>query len=211
VWCRVSTQGSSFHEKCSTRRALYWRAVGEIYIKITDGCRVVMRVADFQRLVCKAWDLLQGSPTQDVNGTLCSLADHSGSLNTGIVGTNPAQSMNVCPCLSVFCCSVKVKALRRADPPSRHFYLMWNLFIISEVILNWNTSEGVICNSGCWWLCSLYFVEFNCLLKFSCTWFISYFYLFLSSLSSFLISPAFLYVSFNSKQRNLVVLRTTLF
>jgi hypothetical protein len=48
-------------------------------------------------------------------------------VNTGILGSSPAQGMDVCRRLSVLCCSVDVDALRRADPPPRG---------VLEVILN---------------------------------------------------------------------------
>jgi hypothetical protein len=33
-----------------------------------------------------------------------------GRLVTGIVGSNPARGMDVCPCVSVLCCPVQVEA-----------------------------------------------------------------------------------------------------
>jgi hypothetical protein len=42
--------------------------------------------------------------------------------NTGIVGSNPARGMYMCPRFSVLCCPVQVVALRRADPLSKEFY-----------------------------------------------------------------------------------------
>jgi hypothetical protein len=39
--------------------------------------------------------------------------------NTGILVSNPARGMDVCPHFSVLCGPVKVVALRRADPPSK--------------------------------------------------------------------------------------------
>jgi len=44
--------------------------------------------------------------------------------NTGIVGLNPAQGMDVCPRFSVLSCPVYVEALRWADPPSKESYQM---------------------------------------------------------------------------------------
>jgi len=44
--------------------------------------------------------------------------------NSGIVVSNPARAMDVCPCLRVLCCSVWVEALRRADPPSKESHQM---------------------------------------------------------------------------------------
>jgi hypothetical protein len=41
-----------------------------------------------------------------------------------IVGSNPAQVMDVCPHLSVLCCPVYVEALRRADHSSKESYHM---------------------------------------------------------------------------------------
>jgi hypothetical protein len=55
-----------------------------------------------------------------------------GRLDTWIVGSNPAQGMNVCLRLCVLCYPVEVEAFRRADPPSRESYKMSNWFIISE-------------------------------------------------------------------------------
>jgi hypothetical protein len=57
-------------------------------------------------------------------------------LDTEVVGSNPAQGMDICPHLTVLCKHVEVEALRRADPPFRESYQMWNWFIISKVILN---------------------------------------------------------------------------
>jgi hypothetical protein len=45
-------------------------------------------------------------------------------LNIGIVGSNPARGMDVCPRFSVLCCPVYVEALCRADPPSKESYQM---------------------------------------------------------------------------------------
>jgi hypothetical protein len=42
-----------------------------------------------------------------------------GRLDTGIVGSNPAQGMGVFLHLSVLCCPVQVEALRRADHSSK--------------------------------------------------------------------------------------------
>jgi hypothetical protein len=39
--------------------------------------------------------------------------------NTVIVGSNPAQGMDVCPRFSVLCCPVQVVALRWADSRPR--------------------------------------------------------------------------------------------
>jgi hypothetical protein len=39
-----------------------------------------------------------------------------GCLSTGIVGSNPAQAMYVCPRLSVLCCVLAVEALCYFDP-----------------------------------------------------------------------------------------------
>jgi hypothetical protein len=47
-----------------------------------------------------------------------------GRLVAGIVGSNPAQGMDVYPRLSVLCCSVYVDALRRADHSSSESYHM---------------------------------------------------------------------------------------
>jgi hypothetical protein len=38
-----------------------------------------------------------------------------GCSNTGIVGLNPTQGVNVLPRCSMSCCPVQVEALRRAD------------------------------------------------------------------------------------------------
>jgi hypothetical protein len=41
----------------------------------------------------------------------------------GIVGSNPTQGMDVqCLCMCVFCVSVQVEDLRRADHPSKESY-----------------------------------------------------------------------------------------
>jgi hypothetical protein len=48
------------------------------------------------------------------------------------------------PRFYVLYCPVEAEALRRADPPYRESYEMSNWFIISQVILNWNRSEGLI-------------------------------------------------------------------
>jgi hypothetical protein len=50
--------------------------------------------------------------------------DCSDRSDTGIVGSNPAQGMAVCPRLSVLCCPVKVEALRGADHSSKVSYQM---------------------------------------------------------------------------------------
>jgi hypothetical protein len=50
-----------------------------------------------------------------------------GRLAAGIVGSNPAQGMDVCPRLSVLCCPVLVEALRRADHSSKESYHMSKL------------------------------------------------------------------------------------
>jgi hypothetical protein len=42
--------------------------------------------------------------------------------NTGILDSNPARGMDLCPRFSVLCCPVYVVALRRADPPSKEHY-----------------------------------------------------------------------------------------
>jgi len=42
---------------------------------------------------------------------------HSHSSKTGIVGSNPARDMEICPRFSVLCCPVKVEALTWANPP----------------------------------------------------------------------------------------------
>jgi hypothetical protein len=47
-----------------------------------------------------------------------------GRLIAGIVGSNPAQGMDVCPRLSVLCCPVWVEALRQADHSSKESYHM---------------------------------------------------------------------------------------
>jgi hypothetical protein len=44
--------------------------------------------------------------------------------NTGIVSSNPARGMDMCPRLSVLCSLVYVVVLQRADPPSRESYQM---------------------------------------------------------------------------------------
>jgi hypothetical protein len=44
--------------------------------------------------------------------------------NTGIVGSNPARGIDVCPRVSVLCCPVSVEDLRLADPPSKESYQM---------------------------------------------------------------------------------------
>jgi hypothetical protein len=43
-------------------------------------------------------------------------------INTGLVGSNPTRSMDVC--LRLFClrCPVQTVALRQADPPSKESY-----------------------------------------------------------------------------------------
>jgi hypothetical protein len=43
-------------------------------------------------------------------------------VDSGIVGSNPAQGMDVYPHLSVLCCAVVVETFRRADPSSRESY-----------------------------------------------------------------------------------------
>jgi hypothetical protein len=48
-------------------------------------------------------------------------------LNTGIVGSNPAQGKNIYPRLFAFCCPVEVEVLRRATPPSKESYQMSRL------------------------------------------------------------------------------------
>jgi hypothetical protein len=48
-----------------------------------------------------------------------------GRLVAGIVGSNPAQGMDVYPRLSVLCCPVYVEALRRADHSSKESYHMY--------------------------------------------------------------------------------------
>jgi hypothetical protein len=52
-------------------------------------------------------------------------------LNIGIAGSNPARGMDVCPRVSVLCCPVSVKALRRADPPAKESYQM-SLYVDRE-------------------------------------------------------------------------------
>jgi hypothetical protein len=47
-----------------------------------------------------------------------------GRLVAGIVGSNPAQGMDVCPRVSVLCFPVWVEALRRADHLSKESYHM---------------------------------------------------------------------------------------
>jgi hypothetical protein len=47
-----------------------------------------------------------------------------GWLVAGIVGSNPAQGMDVCQRISVLCCPVLVEALRRADHSSKESYNM---------------------------------------------------------------------------------------
>jgi hypothetical protein len=51
-----------------------------------------------------------------------------GRLVAGIVCSNPAQGMDVCPRLSVLCCPVYVEALRRADHSSKESCHMSKLF-----------------------------------------------------------------------------------
>jgi hypothetical protein len=48
-----------------------------------------------------------------------------GRLVAGVVGSNPAQGMDVCPRLSVLCCPVYTEALRRADHSSKESYRMF--------------------------------------------------------------------------------------
>jgi hypothetical protein len=66
--------------------------------------------------------------------------------NTGIMGSNPARGMDVCPNFSMLCCPVLVVALRRADPPSKEFCQMSkNIFINSRSqILNRRRPEDLI-------------------------------------------------------------------
>jgi hypothetical protein len=47
-----------------------------------------------------------------------------GHLDTGIGGSNPAQSVDISPGISVLCRSVEVEALRRADAASSESYQM---------------------------------------------------------------------------------------
>jgi hypothetical protein len=47
-----------------------------------------------------------------------------GHWNTGIVGSNPARDMDVCPHFSVLCCPVYVETLHWADPLSKESYQM---------------------------------------------------------------------------------------
>jgi hypothetical protein len=63
-----------------------------------------------------------------VNKNRGYVAGHSGCavwgvgfdrLDTGIVCSNPAQDMDICPRLYVLCCPVQVEALRRADHSSK--------------------------------------------------------------------------------------------
>jgi hypothetical protein len=42
--------------------------------------------------------------------------------NIGTVGSNSARRMDVCPRLSVLCCSVWVEALQWAETPSKEPY-----------------------------------------------------------------------------------------
>jgi hypothetical protein len=51
----------------------------------------------------------------------CTVYDR---LNIEIAVSNAARGMDVCPRVSVLCCSVSVEALRRADPPAKESYQM---------------------------------------------------------------------------------------
>jgi hypothetical protein len=51
-----------------------------------------------------------------------------GRLVAGIVGSNLAKGVDVCPRLSVLCCPVYVEALRRADHSSKVSYHMSKQF-----------------------------------------------------------------------------------
>jgi hypothetical protein len=48
-----------------------------------------------------------------------------GRLVAGIVGSNPAQGMDVCLRLSVLCCPVWIEALRWADHSSKESYRLF--------------------------------------------------------------------------------------
>jgi hypothetical protein len=64
-----------------------------------------------------------GSSTVCAGHSGCSVQGVGlGRLDTGIVGSNPTQGIDVCPYLSVLCCLVSVEALRRANPPSKESY-----------------------------------------------------------------------------------------
>jgi hypothetical protein len=67
-----------------------------------------------------------------------------GRLDTGIVGSNSAQGIDVCPRLSVLFSLVEVEALRRVIPGSGSPTKCRHGFTISEIIRMWNRSKGLI-------------------------------------------------------------------
>jgi hypothetical protein len=71
-----------------------------------------------------------------------------GRLDTGIVGLNPAQGLDICPRL---CCAIlcRQRSCDRLITCARSPTKYLNRFIISEVILNWNRPQGLIRKS--WW------------------------------------------------------------
>jgi hypothetical protein len=59
--------------------------------------------------------------------------------------SSSVQDMDVCPRISLLCSPVVVEALRRADPcPWSPTRCRTDLDYISEVILSWNRSQGLI-------------------------------------------------------------------
>jgi hypothetical protein len=60
-------------------------------------------------------------------------------LNTGIVGSNPTQGMDICVRLFFLCAvlCVQVAALRRADPPSKQSHRM------CKRSRNWKAAKGL--------------------------------------------------------------------
>jgi hypothetical protein len=54
-----------------------------------------------------------------------------GRSNIGIAGSKPAWGMDVCPRVSVLCCTVSVEALRLADPPAKESYQL-SLYVDRE-------------------------------------------------------------------------------
>jgi hypothetical protein len=84
---------------------------------------------------------------------LSDIAEHSSRavwgvgldrLYTGIVSSNPAHVMNVCPHLSVLWCPIHLQALCRVDPPRHEILANVEWLIMSEVILNWNSLQNLI-------------------------------------------------------------------